>query len=42
MGKLNADKFESTIYLKHGLPKVENNWAEGYVLKPDEAVWTYG
>jgi len=27
------DEFQSTIYLKHGLPKLEINSAEGYVIK---------
>jgi hypothetical protein len=39
MSKLNAETFESTIHVKHGLPKVDNNFAEGYVLKPAEAQW---
>lgn len=27
-------KFESKIYLGHGLPKISNNYAEGIVIKP--------
>ena len=34
MKTLNAETFESLIYLKHGLEKVENNFAEGFVMKP--------
>lgn len=40
--KLNAEKFESTIYLKHGLKKVEGNFAEGYVIKPVDAIFIDG
>lgn len=39
MKTLNAEAFESTVYSKHGLPKIDGNQAEGYVLKPAEAVW---
>lgn len=39
MKTLNAEKFESTVFSKHGLPKIDGNLAEGYVLKPAEAVW---
>ena len=31
----NPDKYESTIYLKHSLPKLENNTIEGFVIKED-------
>lgn len=27
-------KFESVVYLTHGLPKLPSNYAEGYVIKP--------
>lgn len=27
-------KFESLVYLTHGLPKLPSNYAEGYVIKP--------
>jgi hypothetical protein len=30
---LDPEVFESTIYLKHGLKKVDGNFAEGYVIK---------
>jgi Rnl2 family RNA ligase len=33
----NIDNFESRIYLKHDLPKIENNIAEGIVIKENEA-----
>jgi len=36
---LDAEKFESQIYLKHGLEKVEGNMAEGYVIKPVDPVF---
>jgi len=39
MKTLNAENFESTVYSKHGLPKINGNQAEGYVLKPADAVW---
>lgn len=39
---LNPEAFESTIYLKHGMPKVEGNFAEGYVIKPVDAIFTDG
>ncbi|KRX08714.1 hypothetical protein PPERSA_08025 [Pseudocohnilembus persalinus] len=32
--KFNADQFESQVYLKFNLPKIENNIAEGVVLRP--------
>ena len=34
MQQLEPDKFESIIYLKHRLKKIEGNMAEGFVLKP--------
>lgn len=37
--KLDPETFESTIYLKHNLPKVPNNFAEGYVIKPIEPIY---
>lgn len=37
--KLNPNTMESTIPAKHGLQKVEGNMAEGYVLKPVDAMW---
>lgn len=33
MLNLNPE-YESTIYQRYGLPKIENNTAEGYVIKP--------
>jgi Rnl2 family RNA ligase len=42
MSTLNAETFKSTIYAKHGLPKVDGNLAEGYVLKPNDAAWIDG
>jgi lipopolysaccharide biosynthesis regulator YciM len=38
LGKLDPNNFQSTIYAKHGLPKLEDNIAEGYVIKPDIAM----
>jgi hypothetical protein len=29
-------KFESVVYKEHGLEKMENNFAEGYVIHPSE------
>jgi Rnl2 family RNA ligase len=31
--------FESNIYKLYGLPKVENNYAEGYVFKPNKSLY---
>src|SRR5206468_2273355 len=39
MKALDVETFESTIHAKYGLPKLEQNFAEGYVLKPNEAAW---
>lgn len=39
IAKLDAEHFESTIYLKHGLNKVDGNFAEGYVIKPVDAIF---
>jgi hypothetical protein len=35
-------KFESKVYLTHGLPKIQNNWAEGYVIKPVKEIYLKG
>lgn len=39
MLRVNAEKFESTIYQKHGLAKIDGNMAEGFVLKPTDALF---
>ena len=39
---LDAETFESTIYKKYGLNKVEGNFAEGYVIKPNDAIFIDG
>lgn len=37
ISKLNS-KFESVVYKKHNLPKINNNYAEGYVIKPTKEI----
>jgi len=32
-------KFESEVYKLHNLPKLESNWAEGYVIKPIKNIY---
>lgn len=34
-------KFESIVYLTHNLPKIQSNYAEGYVIKPIKEI-TFG
>jgi Rnl2 family RNA ligase len=34
-----SSEFESTIYELHGLEKVKDNFAEGYILKPNEPLY---
>jgi hypothetical protein len=36
---INAEGFESLVYKKHNLPKIDNNQGEGYVIKPNEALY---
>jgi len=36
---LDPEVFQSTIYAKFGLPKLDDNLAEGYVIKPNEAIF---
>jgi Rnl2 family RNA ligase len=38
LNKLNP-KFESEVYKLHGLPKIHNNWAEGFVIKPIREIY---
>lgn len=38
LAKLDPNTFQSTIYAKHGLPKLDDNIAEGYVIKPNVAM----
>jgi hypothetical protein len=35
---LDPNTFQSTIYAKNGLPKLAENIAEGYVIKPDAPI----
>lgn len=35
-------KFESEVYKMHQLPKIENNWAEGFVIKPVKEIYLKG
>lgn len=36
--KFNVETFESTIYEYYNLPKIENNYAEGIVIKPNTSL----
>ncbi len=36
---LDPEVFQSTIYAKFGLPKLDDNLSEGYVIKPNEAIF---
>jgi Rnl2 family RNA ligase len=42
MKTLDPEKYESQIYLKHKLEKVPDNFAEGFVLKPVDAIFVEG
>jgi Rnl2 family RNA ligase len=37
ISKLNP-KFESIVYKKHNLPKIDNNFSEGFVIKPTKEI----
>jgi hypothetical protein len=39
INKLDAETFESTIHNKFGFEKVKDNFAEGYVIKPVDAIF---
>ncbi len=38
ISKLNP-KFESEVYKRHQLEKIDSNWAEGYVIKPLKEIY---